>query len=123
MSAHEPITMPEKELQPANTPRQSAQANRVAALGKPSAAIVRELNQPLTTIALDAEAGLQWLARENPNVPEAIQSIRQVLRDVQRASRVAEQIRSLIANSSNQMADQSGQSATADRFTILSVES
>jgi two-component system sensor kinase FixL len=79
----------------------SAHANSVAALGKTSAAIVRELNQPLTIIALDAEASLQWLARQNPNIPEAIRSIRHILRDVQRASRVAGQIRSLVANSSN----------------------
>ena len=95
------ITMAGKESQHLDAQPPSADANSVAALGEKGAAIIRELNQPLTTIALDAEACLQWLAHQNPNIPEAIRSIRHILRDVQRASRLAKQIRSLVANSSN----------------------
>jgi signal transduction histidine kinase len=72
------------------------------------AAIVDELNQPLAAIALGAEASLQWLTRENPNVPEAIKAIQGILRGVQRASRIAQGIRSLVATERSARARQSG---------------
>jgi len=86
--------------------QQPDDASCIAALGRTSATIVDELNQPLAAIALDAEASLQWLARENPNVPEAIQAIQYILRDVQRASRIAQGIRSLVAKPTKQMTDE-----------------
>jgi C4-dicarboxylate-specific signal transduction histidine kinase len=64
-----------------------------------SAAIVDELNQQLGAIALGVEASLQWLARENPNVHEAINVIQGILRSIQRASRIAQGIRSLVVKS------------------------
>jgi hypothetical protein len=79
--------------------RQPGDASRIAASGRTSAAIVDDLNQPLAAIALCAEASLQWLARENPNVPEVIQAIQDIQRGVQRASRIAQGIRSLVVNS------------------------
>jgi two-component system sensor kinase FixL len=88
--------------------RQPGGASRIAALGRAKAAIVDQLNQPLAAIALDAEASLQWLARENPNVPEAIKATQDILRGIQRASRIAQDIRSLVINSTKR-------SAKADR--------
>jgi signal transduction histidine kinase len=79
--------------------RQLRDASRIAAVERTSAAIVDDLNQPLGAIALCAEASFQWLARENPNVPEAIDAIQGILRSVQRASRIAQGIRSLVVKS------------------------
>jgi signal transduction histidine kinase len=91
-----------------DAPWEPGDASRTAALGGMGAAAVDELNQPLGAIALDAEASLQWLTRENPNVAEAIEAIQHILRDVQRASRIAQGIRRLVANSTKHMTDECG---------------
>jgi len=65
-------------------------ANRSATLGEMSASI-HEVNHSLAIIAANATASLRWLTRANPGVGEAILAIREVLRDVERASGMIQQ--------------------------------
>lgn len=72
-----------------------AQANRVAAAGVLSASIAHEINQPLTAIVSNGEAGLLWLEKKNPNVKEATNAIREIINQGQRVADTVAAIRSL----------------------------
>jgi PAS domain S-box-containing protein len=72
---------------------------RVMTMGELAASIAHEINQPLTTIAINASAGLRWLAREPPDVEEVRACLQHTLRESHRASDVITRIRSLIKKS------------------------
>jgi len=69
---------------------------RVSMLGELSGAIAHEINQPLTAILSNAQAGLYLLAQKSPDLIE----IREVLRDIvyedNRAGEVVHRVRSLL---------------------------
>ena len=66
---------------------------RVMTMGELAAAIAHEINQPLATVATNASAGLNWLAREPPDVDEARACFQHTLRESHRASDVITRIR------------------------------
>jgi C4-dicarboxylate-specific signal transduction histidine kinase len=57
---------------------QLAHLNRLETAGQLSASIAHEINQPVSGIALQAAAGLRWLAAEKPDV----EKIRSILTDI-----------------------------------------
>ena len=72
-----------------------ARAIRVATVAELSASIAHELNQPLTSIIANAQAGRRWLAADPPNVTEAAKSIDMILRDGRAADETMQNIRDL----------------------------
>ena len=77
-----------------------AQANlahvaRVTTLGELAASIAHEVNQPLTAVVANAEAGLRWLRRETPDLDAACRSVEWIIDDGNRASEVIRRIRTL----------------------------
>jgi PAS domain S-box-containing protein len=68
---------------------------RVTTLGELTASIAHEVNQPLAGILTNANAGLRWLAGETPNLTEARDAIRRIVRDGNRASDVITRMRAL----------------------------
>jgi C4-dicarboxylate-specific signal transduction histidine kinase len=60
-----------------------------------AASIAHEVNQPLAGIVTNANAGLRWLAGESPNLNEAREAIRRIIRDGNRAGDVVSQMRAL----------------------------
>jgi signal transduction histidine kinase len=69
-----------------------AHASRLAAAGQLTASITHEMNQPLTAILSNAEAGAVLLAQEHPPLEE----IRKILEDIRDADiRAAEYIKQL----------------------------
>lgn len=78
-----------------------AQANlervtRVTTLGELTASIAHEVNQPLAAVVANAAAGLRWLDRETPDVPEARRSLQMVMDDANRAGEVIRRVRGLV---------------------------
>jgi signal transduction histidine kinase len=57
-----------------------------------SAAIASQVNEPLAAIALNAEASLRWLIRPKPDVREASDALRAIVREIQRASEAIQKI-------------------------------
>jgi C4-dicarboxylate-specific signal transduction histidine kinase len=78
-------------LQTAQT--ELAHVTRVTALGEMSASIAHEVNQPLTAIITNAEAGLRWLSRQVPDLEEALAALRKIGNEAHRASEVIRRIR------------------------------
>ena len=72
-----------------------ANASRVATVAELSASIAHELNQPLTSVLANAQACNRWLSSTPPNLPEALTSIKYIIRDSRAADTRMRSIRSL----------------------------
>jgi PAS domain S-box-containing protein len=76
-----------------------AHVTRVATLGELTASIAHEINQPLAAVVTNANAGLRWLSRDSPDLAEACEAIRRIIRDGNRAGEVISRMRALFKKS------------------------
>ena len=60
-----------------------------------TASIAHEVNQPLATVVTNANASLRWLSGESPNLAEAREAIRRIIRDGNRGGEIIGRIRAL----------------------------
>jgi len=77
------------------TQAELAHITRVATLGELTASIAHEVNQPLAAIVTNGNACLRWLAGDSPNLDEARETARRIIRDGNRAGDVIGRIRTL----------------------------
>jgi C4-dicarboxylate-specific signal transduction histidine kinase len=77
------------------TQAELAHASRVMTMGELTTSIAHEVNQPLAGIVTNAGACLRWLAGDPPNLEEAREAARRIIRDGNRASEVVGRIRAL----------------------------
>ncbi len=76
--------------------REVAHMSRVLILGELSGAIAHELNQPLTAILANAQAAQMMLARDTPDVDEALLALEDIVEDDNRAGQVIQRLRGLL---------------------------
>jgi len=69
---------------------------RLTMMGELAASIAHEVNQPLAAVVTNANACLRWLDRESPNLEEAREAARRIVRDGNRGSDVIARIRALL---------------------------
>jgi PAS domain S-box-containing protein len=74
---------------------QLAHLDRLTMLGELSASIAHEVNQPLSGVVSNASASLRWLSGDVPNLEEAREAARRIVRDGKRAGGVIARIRAL----------------------------
>jgi PAS domain S-box-containing protein len=72
-----------------------AHVSRVTTMGELAASIAHEVNQPLAGTVTNANASLRWLAGDSPNLAEAREAIRRIIRDGTRAADVISRMRAL----------------------------
>jgi len=72
-----------------------AHINRVSMLGELAASIAHEINQPISGVVSNGSACLRWLTRDVPDVQEACEAARRIVRDGKRAGDVIARIRAL----------------------------
>ena len=72
-----------------------AHVTRVTTLGEMTASIAHEVNQPLAAVVTNANASLRWLSGESPNLAEAREAIRRIIRDGNRGGEIIGRIRAL----------------------------
>jgi signal transduction histidine kinase len=72
-----------------------AHLSRVATLGELSGALAHELSQPLTAILSNAQAALELLAKERPDLPEVQSIVADIVSEDMRAGEVIRHLRSL----------------------------
>jgi PAS domain S-box-containing protein len=72
-----------------------AHINRVSVMGELAASIAHEVNQPLAGVVSNGSACLRWLARDAPNLEEAREAARRIVRDGKRAGDVIARVRAL----------------------------
>lgn len=73
-----------------------AHVMRVMTMSELAASIAHEINQPLSAIVNNGSACLRWLASNPPNVAEASEAARDIVRDGNRASEIITRIRALL---------------------------
>jgi signal transduction histidine kinase len=83
-----------------------ARVMQAAALGEMAASIAHEINQPLSAIVANGNAGLRWLASATPDLDEARAALRSIVNDGRRASEVIGGIRSMFKKDSHANAPQ-----------------
>jgi PAS domain S-box-containing protein len=76
------------------------EASRIAMVAELSASIAHELNQPLTSVLGNAQAGKRWLAAAPPNLEEASASLDRIVRDAKAADQTMQNIRALFKRES-----------------------
>lgn len=69
---------------------------RATTMGELTASIAHEINQPLAAVVTNANACLRWLDREVPELDEARETARRIIRDGKRGSEVLARIRSML---------------------------
>ncbi|TMJ04546.1 MAG: GHKL domain-containing protein [Alphaproteobacteria bacterium] len=75
-----------------------AHLDRVATAGELSASIAHEIRQPLAAIVAFGTAGLRWLTRNEPDLPEARKALRTIVDEGHRAGQVIENVRAMFKN-------------------------
>jgi len=91
--AEEELRRSEASLREAQS--ELARVTRLTTMGEMAASIAHEINQPLAGIVTNANASLRWLAGDAPNLDEAREAIRRIIRDGSRAGDVTRRIRAL----------------------------
>src|SRR5262249_12989846 len=72
-----------------------AHAARISTLGELTASIAHELNQPLTAITMNGEAGLGWRDSPAPDLTEVRAGIKRIIADARRAGDIIARIRGM----------------------------
>ena len=72
-----------------------AHINRVSMMGELAASVAHEVNQPLTGIVSNGSACLRLLAGDAPDMEEAREALRDIVRDGKRAGEVIARIRAM----------------------------
>jgi PAS domain S-box-containing protein len=85
----------QREISLRETQTELAHVSRVTTMGELAASVAHEVNQPLAGIVTNANAGLRWLAGEIPNLQEACETFRRIIRDGNRAGDVISRMRTL----------------------------
>src|SRR5207244_11586857 len=76
--------------------------HRVTTLGELAASIAHEVNQPLAAIVADANASLNWLASNDPDLDSVREALDAIVKDGHRAADVIHRIRQLATKTSPQ---------------------
>lgn len=69
--------------------------NRMEAMEALSASIAHEINQPLSSMVTNANAGLRWLSRPEPQIGEAQAALKRIIDDGHRADQIVSGIRAM----------------------------
>jgi FixJ family two-component response regulator/signal transduction histidine kinase len=72
-----------------------ARRNRMTAMEALSASIAHEVNQPLTSMVTNANAGLRWLSHTVPQVDQAQAALKRIVEEGHRADKVVSGIRAM----------------------------
>ena len=81
-----------------------AHVTRVTTMGELAASIAHEVNQPLSAIVNNSSACLRWLDGVAPNLDEAREAARRIIRDANRAGEVITRIRALLRKTDKEKA-------------------
>jgi len=91
-------------------------------VGAMTASIAHEVNQPLAAIVANANAGLRWLARAEPDVDEVRSLLKRIVSDGHRASRVVVSIRSMFGKDRCEMSPVSVNELVGEVLALVHTE-
>jgi PAS domain S-box-containing protein len=82
---------------------QTAHASREATVSAMTASIAHEIRQPLAAIVTNANAGLRWMKKLDPDLAEVQMALSQILNDGQRIDHVIASVRAMFAKGSREI--------------------
>jgi C4-dicarboxylate-specific signal transduction histidine kinase len=82
-----------------NVQAEMARIGRLTTMGELAASIAHEINQPLAAIRTNADVGLRWLTRAEPNLEEVKEVMSSIALDAERAGKTIENVRRLTKKS------------------------
>ncbi len=95
--SHEDVTLRKNsEIELQNLRTQHWHSERVTRTGVLIASLAHELSQPLTAILSNAQAGLRFLARDEPDLREIGEILRDIASDDKRAGEIIESLRVML---------------------------
>ena len=94
MNEHLPRAQAEFDLREARS--DLARANQMAVMGTYATSIAHEINQPLASLIAQADAGLRWLNRKEPDLAEVASSLKNIREAGRRAADIIKALRSLV---------------------------
>src|SRR5690606_39832642 len=77
-----------------------ARESRLTAMEALAASIAHEVNQPLASMVTNADAGMRWLGRQNPDLAEARAALERIVNDGHRTAKVIEGVRTMFKKGS-----------------------
>jgi C4-dicarboxylate-specific signal transduction histidine kinase len=83
------------------TQKALAHVTRLTTISELTASLAHQVSQPLSAIAANASATLQWLQRTPPAIEEATEAMQLVIRDAERAGDVITHARALVKKSND----------------------
>jgi PAS domain S-box-containing protein len=120
-------TMDITERKSAETGLEEARAElervtRVTTMGELAASIAHEINQPLAGVVTSANAGLNWLAANPPNLSKTREALERVRRDGTRGGEVLARIRALLKRTAPAKTFVSVNQIVGDVFALITGE-
>lgn len=97
-------------------------ADRVAHTGAITVSLAHELNQPLTAILANAQAGLRYMAAGNPDLEEIREILEDIVQDDKRAGAVVSGLRSILSRRQTMRADVDLAEVIQDSLDLLRSE-
>ena len=99
-----------------------SRANQLATMGELTASIAHEVNQPLAAVVANAEAGLQWLDKDEPNLDGVRKALQRILRDGSDASETVRHLRALFRRAAPMTAEHKVEELVAEVLKLLEHE-
>jgi PAS domain S-box-containing protein len=79
-----------------------ARVSRVTTMGELTASLAHEIKQPIAAAITDANTCLRWLARDVPDLEEAREAAKRVVKDATRASEIVSHVRLLFTKGASE---------------------
>ena len=99
--------------------RELAEVSRLTTMGAMAASIAHEVNQPLAAVVTNANAGLRWLAKPQPDLDEVRVLLKRIVDDGHRAGAVIAGIRSNFRKDVDQRRSLSVNDLIADVLSVV----
>ncbi|MWL88949.1 GHKL domain-containing protein [Cupriavidus sp. SW-Y-13] len=99
-----------------------ARAGRIALVGQLAASITHEISQPLSATRTSIEAAARWLDREQPEMAEAMASVRDAGRWARDATDICHRLRGFMMHTPVQARLQSAAEVVASAIYLISPE-
>jgi C4-dicarboxylate-specific signal transduction histidine kinase len=93
--------------------------SRQTTIGAMTASIAHELNQPLSAIVANGNAGLRWLARQDPNLDEVQNALQRIVDDGLRAADIITSIRGMFRKDSHEKLPLSVKDLVREVLTLI----
>jgi C4-dicarboxylate-specific signal transduction histidine kinase len=81
-----------------------ARVSQFSAMGVMTASIGHEIRQPLAAMVAHANAGLRWIAKSPPDLDEAGESLKSIVKEGQRTSDILETVRAMFRKENQEVA-------------------